>query len=219
MRGAAIILIALLCSSVMAETVTYTTSLEPPRISFDGMISSEHKFVLEKPGEPVIPLECYRIILPFGERIDNIEVQLGQYVNLDGKFDLPCAQFPSSFSYPQIITEKNADIYSKNKPYPDQDYEFKTVGHLCGIDFAVINVYPYRYNPVKRELGYYSKVKINVNASPDSEKESRQAEMICKSDLTCARLDRLTINPAMLNSYPFPALAGISLIRAIHINF
>jgi len=202
MRSLIIILVALLCSSVTAETITYTASLEPPLIRSDGKITSEHKFTLEKPGEPVVPFECYRIILPYGEGIDNIEVQLEEFVSLDGKFDLPCAQFAHSFSHPQIIIEKNVDIYSNDKPYPYQDYEFKHVGRLCGIDFAVINVYPYRYNPVKREFGYYQQVNINLSTSPDPEKSVKQAEMICKSYPTLERLKRITDNSNMLNTYP-----------------
>jgi hypothetical protein len=209
MRSAAIILIALFCSSVMAETVTYTASLEPPQISLDGRISSEHKFVLEKPGEPVIPFECYRVILPYGEEIDNINIQFEEYVSLNGKIDLPCAQFPHSFSHPQIITEKNADIYSNDKSYPYQDYELKGVGRLCGIDFAVINVYPCKYNPLMREVGYYRQVTIDITTSPDLEKESKQAEMICNSDLTLARLERFTVNPAMLYSYPDNSISSV----------
>lgn len=150
---------------------------------------------------PQIPFECYRIVLPFGEKIDNIDIELDEFVRLDGQYNIPCAQFPRPFSGSPIITQPDEEVYASESPYPSRDYEFRGVGHLCGIDFAVIYVYPYRYIPAEQELGYFHKITIEITTSPDAAVTSRQQAMLCKSKLTAYRINQIAANPSMTETY------------------
>ena len=103
MRGLMLILIFYLASVAPAEVTTFTLPISPPNVSSDGKVSPDHNCISAKAGEPAIPYECYRIAIPFGKRVAKSEVKLSEFVELTGKYRIPCAQHPIALCVRQVL--------------------------------------------------------------------------------------------------------------------
>lgn len=202
MKKLLLIFIILSSSIAMAGIIEYSSLISAPEVLSNDRFSAPSNYLTHQPGEPEIPFECYRIILPHGAKIDDVIVRLDDYHQFSGQYDIPHAQMPSVIGQPVNVTPEDEKIYNSNHLYPYKDYELAGVGRLAGIDFAVINVFPYKYNPVAKELGYYEQVNIEIETSQDAETKTQQEKMISKNNDILARLNKLTVNPSMLDSYP-----------------
>ncbi len=202
MKKTLLILFVLLFASAKATEITYTARISPPQISHSGGLISAGQCVVQKPGEPALPYECYRIVLPYGESVDQIRVELNSHAVVDGELDIPCAQLPSPVGKQTVTVQKDSAIYTSDARYPYVDYRLRTVQRLSGIDIAIIDVYPYKYNPVTRELSYFGQAQIAIETSVNPNARADQSRMICKSAGVLERLRRLTVNPEVAETYP-----------------
>ena len=172
----------LVCSSVGAVDLTHVSRPAEPVVTADGEFLDPAANLVQEAGEPGIPFECYYIVLPFGEKIEAIEVTLEQPLVINGEFDIPCAQGPALIGRPATIATQNSGIYGTDRRYPVKDGELVGVERLSGVDIAIVRAYPYKYNPVRRELSYFRKVRVDIKTSPDANVEEQQARMICRSE-------------------------------------
>jgi hypothetical protein len=90
--------------------------------------------MIQESGASWIPYECYRVVLPFGEIIQDIDVTLEDYTVLEGEFDMRCTQSLSPISAPVPQTPRNPDIYNRDERYPYEDYSLQRVERLSGVD-------------------------------------------------------------------------------------
>jgi Peptidase family C25/Dockerin type I domain/Propeptide_C25 len=201
MKKITIVLFIVLCSVSSADMIFHEDVVWPMETRSGGEFVSDHVYKMQIPGEPAIPYICQRVILPPGETVKNIKVELKDFIEIKGEFSFQCAQPPRAISAPDITIPKNIEIYSTDRAYPYQDFKFADLGHLCGIDFATVNIYPYKYNPVTNEFGYYRQVEVKLETMPDIEVLLMQSGMVCKNTQAIERLTRLTINPSMIDAY------------------
>jgi len=201
MKKIALGLLIILASIASADIVYNEDVTWPIETTSKGKIVSDNIYKLQNPGEPKIPYLCQRVILPPGETIMNVTVKLTDFIEIKGEFEFPCAQFPRAINAPEINTPPNADVYSTDKAYPYHDFRIRGVDRLCGVDFATIDIYPYKYNPATKEFGYYNNIEIKLETVPDPEVLSKQTGMVCKNEQAIERLNRLTVNSSMIDSY------------------
>jgi hypothetical protein len=123
---------------------------------------------------------------------------------MDGEFDIQYAQPPYTLAkHPSsIIVQRNEDIYGSNEFYPYESYKLTGVERLAGIDIAFITVYPYKYSPARKELSYYRQVSLRIRTVSDPVIRAQQLPMVSRSASVLDRLEELTVNPAMVESYP-----------------
>ena len=208
MRILIMVLILALVSPMAFADLQQTARINPPAITIDGESLSAEQKILQIAGQPKIPFESISILLPFGESIEGVSVALSDFTTLKGSFDLPPAQLPSSAKGVSIFTSRDPEVYGTSEYYPSKDYDLIHVGRLCGFDIATINVYPYKYNPVDKTLGYYREITVDLTTSSNADVRSRQAQMISPGISAMKRVEALADNPEIALTYPVPVTAA-----------
>ncbi len=196
------IVLVLTLASLTAETVDFSTTLNTLPINRSGNPASDANFIMAETGEPMLPFESYNLMIPYGTSVDDIVVELTDYTELRGEWQIPHNQAPSSTGAPVFDTQRDQAIYSSDDAYPSYNYELVTVQRLAGMDIAVINVYPYKYMPASGRVGYYRNIDIHIDTKDNNTVREEQNRKICKSESIMKRLNILTVNPELVQSYP-----------------
>jgi hypothetical protein len=119
------------------------------------------------PGEPVVPFRTARILIPFGEEIEDIKVLPGEKKNL-GKILIEPGQdpLPISFSGNYTFTPLNETTYGSMEPYPKDVYSVVGVQEKQGYKILYINLYPIMYIPKTKDTYYFGSFDLEVKTSP-----------------------------------------------------
>lgn len=194
-----IILLALVLLG--ATLMAIELSLELPAL--DGAKNSAEYPLLLKPSEPMLAYYPVKVLLPFGHSFESAQITLSDSHLQHSGFDIDFAraQQPISLSFNAEITQPNADIYQKDALFPSQDWEYLGTQYYRGHAIAVLNVYPFKYNPVKREVYGSRQMQISINTSFDASEAARQAKFVTRSASTQKQLQSLVLNPELASSY------------------
>jgi len=154
------------------------------------------------PGAPMLPYYALRVLVPFGEDVQTVEVTLGTPRQLSRSAEVPMAraQQPTSMPAPDT-TQPDPSIWAVDAPWPVESHRFLGTQFQRGYQIAVINVYPYKYNPVSRSLMVYEDIQISITGSLSAQLSSRQANMLRSDQAALRELAELVINPQESNSY------------------
>jgi len=120
------------------------------------------------PGEPVVPFRTARILIPFGEEVEDIKVIPGEKKNL-GKILIEPGQdpLPISFSGNYTFTPLNETTYGSMEPYPKDVYSVVGVQEKQGYKILYINLYPIMYIPKTKDTYYFGSFDLEVKTAPD----------------------------------------------------
>jgi len=125
-------------------------------------------------GQPVVPIITKTFILPFGSRINSIDISYTYDHSLQLKNYLKPASHPIPRKTNDQITKflsfansyVDASIYSSSEYYPSTIFDY-TIG--CGLHngsraiFLSISFYPIRYTPSNNTIYFGDNAKINVS--------------------------------------------------------
>ena len=154
------------------------------------------------PGEPLIPFYGAKILLPFGEKIENIETTHSDWELVTSDMYIDFARTPQPTSVQEIIpTQKNETLYQSNSPYPSVEYKLLSTELYTGHSIALINVYPIRYIPGTGTVEYASNWSLKVETAYDAEIADHQSRMLQNSDTILTELDTMVDNGYEKNSY------------------
>jgi hypothetical protein len=119
------------------------------------------------PGEPVVPFRTARILIPFGEEIQDIKVLPGEKKNL-GKILIEPGQdpLPISFEGNYTFTPLNETTYGSMEPYPKDVYSVVGVQEKQGYKILYINLYPIMYIPKTKDTYYFGTFDLEVKTAP-----------------------------------------------------
>ncbi|MGB3943543.1 MAG: C25 family peptidase propeptide domain-containing protein, partial [Methanothrix sp.] len=119
------------------------------------------------PGEPVVPFRTARILIPFGEEVQEIKVLPGEKKNL-GKILIEPGQdpLPISFSGDHTYTPLNETTYGSMEPYPRDVYSVIGVQQKRGYKVLLINLYPIMYIPKTKDTYYFGTFNLEVKTAP-----------------------------------------------------
>jgi hypothetical protein len=187
---------------VQASDLQFCFNLESLQVFSEKRSPNSSLLFLKEPGVPRLPYICYHVIIPYGERVENIDIDFAQINSIVGEYDIPPVQKPSVVGETAHYTEPDPEIYGSNSSYPYKSYELVGVERLAGFDIAMIVIYPYKYNPVLKKISYNKKISVKIRTSPDELIRSEQSRMICWGSHVIDRLYRLVINPEAIYSYP-----------------
>lgn len=173
------------------------------QISVDGSKLDNGYPRLMEPGQPKLAYYPLRVLLPFGEEYESMEIVFsasktllsGQYV------DFAQAQVP--ISRPQDFVPMTADpaVYESDSFFPARDFDYLGTQYYRGFGIALFNIYPFRYNPVAKEIVFSDEFEIRIKSSFNSQRAEEQARFITQSSNSLRQLERIVENPEMMSSY------------------
>ncbi|MCB5230428.1 MAG: C25 family cysteine peptidase [Candidatus Cloacimonas sp.] len=153
------------------------------------------------PGEPGIPYKSIKILLPQGERYVDTKVTFTSLRMIDNIY-IDYVQEPLPISQSNwSTTQRNENIYNRNEFYPYKDFDVVGVQRKNGYDILMLNVYPYKYNPVTSTLSWHESFNIEIETKVDDELAYQQNRFLVNSNRIQQSVARLVHNPELLNSY------------------
>jgi hypothetical protein len=132
------------------------------------------------PGEPILPLRTARILIPYGEEVQEVKVVAG-----NEKYLGTVSIRPGQNSVPIGFTENctgcnpednwtmtpelsllNEEIYESESPYPEVAYSVLGVFKKHGYNILYVNLYPIKYIPKTGEAYSFGAFDIEVTTAP-----------------------------------------------------
>lgn len=176
----------------------YQLDLQAP----DYHVQQQNRAVLIAAGEPMLSYFPVNVLLPFGMEASELQVQLLHPEPKRGGMDIPMAKMQQPTSLPTAdATVPNVQIYENNAFWPAKDFDFLGMQMQRGYRIAILNIYPYKYNPITKELLTYKDVSITINGSFSDEQKSQQANMLRRDAKALNELGQIIINPENILSY------------------
>ena len=122
-------------------------------------INDENMHVITMPGvmlpnevgAPNLPGDGKFIAIPQGATavLEIVSMQTETYQNINV---VPSHNIPWDNDNSPLIYEKNSEIYNTNGFYPAEPVKLSEVDQLRGVDFVILGITPFQYNPVTKEL-------------------------------------------------------------------
>jgi hypothetical protein len=151
------------------------------------------------PGEPVLPFKTARILIPYGEEVQDIQVIPGEEI-YRGEFYVEPGQKPVSFSFtgPVAATQPDGVIYNSYKPFPEEIYSEVSVQGMKGYQILILNLYPVKYVPKVRKLSYFDSMQVVVSTTA-----STPSELFRGVPEDRAETAKIVDNPDALSTYDY----------------
>ncbi|MGQ9664229.1 MAG: C25 family cysteine peptidase [bacterium] len=121
--------------------------------------------ITDEIGAPELPSKVIRIALPYGAKINRIEVLSTVYKEWQLKYDISFAQKPVILSKEIVenTSAQNSDIYLSKKPYPETILQFKGAYILDNYQICELICVPFQYYPSLKKLIFYSSIDFAVH--------------------------------------------------------
>ncbi len=156
---------------------------------------------------PSIPATGTQILLPYGSKVESIEVIPGEKILVGKDFKIepnsqpiPLSADPSEF----VIPVPNSIIYSSDKLYPENLYENIGTYGFRGYQILILKLHPVQYLPSTGELLYYPNMSVVVNTVPADKSSNLFRGLPEDESEVMARVD----NPEMAFSYAGASKSG-----------
>ncbi|HII06380.1 MAG TPA: hypothetical protein HA349_03425, partial [Methanotrichaceae archaeon] len=132
------------------------------------------------PGEPLVPFRTARILIPYGEEVQEIKVvagnekYLGRISIRPGQNSVPmgftknctgCNPEDNWTSTPELAL-LNEEIYESESPYPEVAYSVLGVQKKHGYNILYINLYPIKYIPKTGDAYSFGAFDVEVMTAP-----------------------------------------------------
>lgn len=156
---------------------------------------------LLEPGVPALNYLPVRVLIPFGEKVENVSVTLSEPELTRSGVILDHVQAQQPISVPLArLTEPDPEIWGADAPYPARDFAYLGTQSMRGHNIAVINIYPWKYNPVRGEVYASAQTRIEIETTWDEETAVRSANFLAPA-LDDSDVRDLVLNPGAINSY------------------
>ena len=196
--------LVLISSVIIAQQVKYTYNFDDYKIINHGeyqLIEFDNTLSTGITGEPILPYRAVKLLLPFGQSAQNIEIIAEDLTKIEGKYNLFPQQYVRPISNTEIIEFIiNKEVYNKTK-YPEKQINNVSTQFMNGYSFALSTFTPVVYNPKTGELSFYKKITIIVDYSNDKKAENA-TKNLNSSIKTINKVKNFAQNPEILNSYP-----------------
>ena len=150
-------------------------------------------------GEPTLPWQSVSLILPQGQEAVSIDVELSDFVELEGTFNLYPYQQPRPVSNEEEIPfAKNETLYRSGDTYPTHSFSNVSTQYLNGVAFAFSGFTPMQYVPATGKVSYARTVKVSIETTISRDDHSRKLWLTPENE---ASIKRLAQNENILNTY------------------
>jgi len=136
-------------------------------------------------GAPILPVKGKLIDIPSGKKLSFkiLEARYKIYKDFN-LLSYPKIYAHEAFLFQQGIKNnenngviaiskrfyRNERIYSEDKFYPQKFIDLKPAGYIRERKVALLKIFPVQYNPVSKEMRFYSKIKIKILFEGDDQK-------------------------------------------------
>jgi len=163
------------------------------------------------PGQPVLPVRPCLILVPYGMKVESIEVVPEGKVLLDGSYRIEPAATPVPLSRPELAKAPRADTatYSAASPVPALRHSAVSVQAKRGFRLLAFALHPVQYVPVPGEVSYWRSLRVEVSlreaASSKVGESSEQTPTLRPTSNLLNELRKEVDNPEVLETYPVGA--------------
>lgn len=204
-----------LAASGLAASITTDHTFERPVIESVRIDGNVYDRVIMpgtpnagKVGQPALPATGTRILIPYGDEIESIQILTGnQEILGEGFLIEPVA--------PQVRLSGNGDdytpatpdpaIYSGAESFPPTRYENVGVQNFRGYRVLHLKLQPMQWDPASGELSFYPQLQVVINTTPASVEAALYRGLPEDETEIYQRVD----NPETIYSYQAaPASAG-----------
>gem|GEM_PF-6914877 len=165
-------------NTIITENVTIELRPENYTISSDqngyDMIIMENFSYLSSPGDPVLPLKRYNVLIPPEAQLSSISLHIISFDAqvLDGSFDIiPASPWMANSTRVEwgpgkVIREgKNIPVYGNDSDYPSEFVRLFPAAQMRKWKFVPVEFVPFQYNPLTGKLKLIKYAKINISYS------------------------------------------------------
>jgi hypothetical protein len=194
----------LIAAFLFAGTVEYTYNYSSPAVKDAGnfqTISFENTFLTGIAGEPVMPYQAVKLLLPPGEEAVSVDFAFEIENILDGSFSLVPRQPAQPYSIGGDGTfHQKMDIYQSENAYPSSPWGEYTTHFLNGYSYLLTSFTPAKYIPATGQISYYGKVTITVETR-QTDRAMLALKNLSASSATAKLVNSFAQNPSLAASY------------------
>jgi hypothetical protein len=153
------------------------------------------------PEEPKIAYFPVKILLPMGQEVESVNIiweNPSEQTNI--YLDYAKQQVPISIGVASD-NKRDEEIYGKNEFFPAKEMDLLGTQRYRGYEILLVNLYPYSYNPVEEKLKSYDNASLQIFLKESSKLRKEQNQMLVSSQNTTRFLEKIVINPHLINSY------------------
>jgi hypothetical protein len=155
-----------------------------------------------KLGEPVLPYHSVKALLPVGEQIATIEIELKDIILLEQTAQLYPKQKVRAYSLADESSfSMNQAIYRQQEAYPTSSFEHYTTEYFCGYSIGLTTFTPVQYIPATQEISYAQTVKVRITTTSSQRKNILP---VSTSEKVFQQVADFVHNPGNLNRYSQP---------------
>ncbi|MBN1967809.1 MAG: T9SS type A sorting domain-containing protein [Candidatus Delongbacteria bacterium] len=153
-------------SSNNGVSVVYSVkNFDMNEVSYDGKsekaVMLPFSFLPNNAGAPDLAGESKMIMVPQGSNpklvIKNFRTEVISNVDV-----APAPVIPKDNDNSPLVYNKDASIYNTNAQYPASPVIMSEVKTIRGIDYVMVGVTPFQYNPVTKDLVVYKDIEFDV---------------------------------------------------------
>lgn len=194
-----ILTLALLLLSGLVFALSLELDIDPA--AFGGTHRGADSAPILEPGVPALNFLPVRVLLPFGHKLENLTVNLSPAEVQRENFPLDHVRAQQRISQPQEDqTQPDPFIWNSNKAWPYDDFRYLGIQSMRGFQIAVINVYPWKYEPGSQRVLASSSVQIELDTVFDENLAQSSANFYSAARGT-EDLQGFVLNPQLAQSY------------------
>ena len=150
-------------------------------------------------GQPSLPWKSVSLMLPQGQEAESIEVQLSDFIVLEGSHQLFPYQPSRRYSDPERHEFlKDEALYASRALYPSAVEGRLSTQYMNGVGFAFSSFSPVQYEPATGVVRLATTATVKVKTTASKADHSRQLWL---TPVNRARIGKLAQNPEMLQTY------------------
>ena len=200
------LLVLLSAGLLAAGTVQQSYSIPAPVVDQSGEwhhVSLDQSVTITEPGMPSLPAWPVKLLLPPGERVVSVQIDMGEAVNLGDGYHVFPQQTPVPISRQEsaTFTAPDAAVYASSAMWPQQSYTEPITQYMRGYSIALFQVWPVQYRPSTGELLYYPNVSVSVNTAY-SEESQAALQLLRGDERSQSRVRSSVDNPQYVVQYP-----------------
>ena len=130
----------------------------------------EDTMIQEVPGEPLIPYYPARILLPEGTEVKDVKVKHSSPI-IEKGIDIVWGQQPCTSNDTPVKVDKNEEIYSSDKEYPDELCKVVSTESFRGFKILNVILYPVQYSPKSQTVKFYETLYVHVQVKKGPKNE------------------------------------------------
>lgn len=212
-----IFFLLIVCIAAIANgaTVSATLDFPQPEITYTNgncIVLIEDLPIFADPGEPLLPVYTYRILIPQGETVVSVTATTSEAHEIKINAPLRFERYPLALGYkgPIRSVSRSEAVYTSNASFPAARTKHVTTQTYRGYNIAYVRIYPVTYIGGKDLLIFAPRLELEVVTSPDDGSIARQSGTLrnrCADDL--AEVREFTDDVSHIESYADPERAPL----------